>query len=342
MFSNREWLRESMAAFYPIRELNPIPSNSWNAIFRAESAHGALCIKVLNESTTGVAYSEDELAYVARVMNTFTAVRELTVPCPVLGYDAQLAHRIGEYWCIAYPWIEMQDSECLKEDSSQTLPTIVRAAQTLARIHENSPRACSLIGDRPPSHLALAYSANMWYKHLDDTWQRNEGLMRSRGLTKAGQVLLNEARSACDEFLSHANALFEKQTSDYLVLHGDYRPENMAMSMHKVALWDFDCAHRDTAETEVAYAALSFSGPRFFCGPRRWSDVEAFISAYSDASSIPLSKQLCTTALEWQMIKAMSLSFDERQLRKRLATYRSLQAELKHHRPKARRGQPLN
>ena len=330
VFSKSEWFRKSLWPFYRIRKLEPVSCNSWNAIFRADSVSGALCIKVLNECTTGISHTEDELAYINSVMNTFAKVDGLMVPCPVQGTDGQSTHRIGKYWCIAYPWIEMKNFIRLVEDAPQTQAVAVPAAYMLARIHECGRRCRIWLSERPCTQLYPAFSVQMWYEHLDEIWRKSEEHMRFRGLSRQGRAFLKEAHCACNEFLTRIHILIENHTSHYAVLHGDYRPENIAISMRRVVLWDFDLSHLDIPETEIAYAALSFSGPRFFLGPRKWNNVKAFISAYSEASKIPLSVQLCDTALEWQVVRAMSLSFDEVQLRERLDTYRNLREKLSH------------
>lgn len=330
LLDNTDWLCKELKPLYGVKSLTQIDVKSWNAIFRADTESGCICVKILNECTTGIRRHYNDLMYVASVTRAFAQYSGYVVPSPIAGNDGMEIRRVGNYWCIVYPWLDMTNMQCLQENTAQNISISRKAAQLLATLHGYGAQLSSVVGNRPITELYSAYPAIVWSNNIDKIWSKGEECMRHRGLSKTGKEILKNAKKEVASFISTSNKYFDYTEQNSIVLHGDYRPENIALSNRQSAIWDFDCTNSDAPETELAYAALSFAGPRFFNGPRQCNIVSEFIRTYKHEKVISVSEDVIRDALLWQALRMLSLSFDEEQLCTRFGTYRNLQEILQH------------
>jgi Ser/Thr protein kinase RdoA (MazF antagonist) len=323
-------LIDALAPLYNIHSLEKVETKSWNAIFRGGACGTTLCVKVINEKSSGYPRMEEDFTRAIQMATTLHSTGFTPAIPPVRGRDGRYVRRAAGYWTMVYPWIDVVAQGLHREDSFQKREVAERGAALLARLHFATISSLSKDSEVRCA-IPYAYGPHSWLLATDDLWGRVELALRDRGATSAHRALVAEARE-CGVRITQQFPFFFQSTAHHIWTHGDYRPENVFVGLEPYPadyVFDFDMAHESAREAEVAYAALSFGGPRWFCGARDWRVVRTFIGAYrAESAGWGLSTEQFQAAMLWTVVKAMSLSFKVEQLERRLLLYLDLSREL--------------
>lgn len=311
-----------------LESLVPVRPNTWNAILHGSGESGDYCIKVCNDQSDGASQASDGPLFGAQVMSVLSQAGCRNV-LPPLSWGGQVQLRCGGYWVQVFPWCPgLADGVCL-EEGPQTRAATRAAARLLAKLHS----VLRIAGPQLPAYepsAPQAYPPATWARAETQIWKVSRSQVRKRGGSAKSIRALNVARDRGRELMASDPWYFSEDRQQEIVVHGDFRPENILLrrnGSHLVV--DFDLAHRSCREDDVAYGAVCFSGHRWLMGPRNWRRCGEFIVAYERASdSVAISWQRMRVALLWCIIKSVSLSFKEEQVRGRLALLASLQEQL--------------
>jgi len=319
---------EMLGASYDINALEPLQVKAWNALFLGHGGDSNVCVKVFNEETTGVRRSRSHLRYAVKAMAGFPRLRNGHVIRPLPSPAGIYIHRCGKYWCLVFPWSDAAAHLALNDAGPQQPETISRAAHILALLHRRGRPVAAELGSRERAEVPYALSPGCWANQLDRIRKSSQQIILARGCSQEARECIEEGYALCREFVNQQQAFIAYDPRRDILVHGDFRPGNMAIIKDRFVVWDFDCTHVAGAESDVAYAALSFGGPRWFHGSRCWNCVNAFVDEYRKYVRGPFSINRCRIAIEWQVLKVMSLSFDEDQLHERLRLYRECKKQL--------------
>jgi len=316
--------------FYEIRTLDKLPGLTWNAVFKGAGPSNQYCVKVFNEQTTGVRRTLSDLSYVAYTMHALRESGFTAVLPPIVGRDGAYVHRCAGYWVLTFPWFRIQDAIVLSEERSQHIDEASMAARLLSRLHIAAKNVASLIPALRTRDLPYTLKPSSWIDCANSLWSRVEENLRSSGTAQESLSALRTAVALTNELVHEHPWFFNDLASEETLVHGDFRPENIFLKYrgHGV-VFDFDQVHVSYAETDVAYAMLSFSGPRWFVGSRDWVVAHAFLKSYeSSKEGVPFSMERLKVALPWSILKQISLSFKAGQVIGRLKLYREMQENI--------------
>jgi Ser/Thr protein kinase RdoA (MazF antagonist) len=304
---------------YGIEALQPLCGQHWNACFHARSNTGDMFVKVINVAS-GEARPLEDLDLVARVTDRLRRAGLELIPRPVRSLDGAYRVRCGESWALAQEWIESDPVDARLELGAQERTAIVQGARCLFEFHRGTAGEQEAELGKRTVRVALTPSA--WRSENDMVWQKSRSLLRQRGQNCVAERLAERAQARCRDWLASEHAMFEAE-AERVVLHGDFRPENLVWGREGVrAICDLDAMHTGPPEADVAYGALAFSGPRWLIGPRDWSARAAFHAAYDQArhsAGLPaLAPERVAAATYYVVLRALSLSFKREQFESRL------------------------
>jgi Ser/Thr protein kinase RdoA (MazF antagonist) len=318
-------LMRQLSEHYDIQTIVPIEGPFWNAAFRATGHEGPYFIKILNEQTVGTNRSLKDVELIAGTMESLHDQGCCFVPRPRRSFTGKAAVRCGPYLAMAFEWFEGQPAG-LPETGPQSLGTIFAAAPVLARLHTAGQSVAASIEGLVTRELPNAYTPAQWARHQDALWINADRRLRERGSSKETLRLVRAANARCEELIANHSSFF-REVPEATVLHGDFRPENLIVRRVGIGVVDFDLVHAGPAEVDVAYASLSFSGPRWLMGHRDLGRCEAFVNAYTSADGGgEIQIPLLITAFQYVVLKALSLSFKPEQFEGRLALHREVRA----------------
>jgi hypothetical protein len=220
---------------------------------------------------------------------------------------------------VVFPWCPELATSRNQDHGQASSPEhrqvfIAVAAPALQTLHQRGRPVARRCGDRQTS----------WPRH-DRPWQLLTQadrivaltLQKLRYLGASARVcdLVTRSRQQMEELARQEPAFFdpEQQVGRQTVLHGDLRPENTRIRGHELLrVFDFDFVRLGVPEEEVAYSALSLSGPSWFSGPRDWQVCAAFIDAYQTAAlakgNTGLEPAQLHAALRWTLLKELCLA----------------------------------
>jgi aminoglycoside phosphotransferase (APT) family kinase protein len=238
---------------------------------------------------------------------------------PIRGSDGRAIHLCGGYLTVTSAWNSSASEYQLDDRKAQSDATIREAARLLSRLHEYSVEVKTVDGS-PPRHTPHALAPWDWKHSVLDLWTESATF-----LTAARREFLN-AYSLAEALICTAPEFFQVEEAQAVLGHGDFRPANIAIAVgHRPTLFDFDLAHPDRVETEIAYAALSFSGPRWFMGSRDWTKCKLFVQEYArNAGRISIKSAQLHAAFHYVAMRALSASFKDEQVGARLQLYREI------------------
>jgi Ser/Thr protein kinase RdoA (MazF antagonist) len=316
VLADRSGLREYLDRQYAIRDLQPYGTQSWNATFYAERRLAAPCfVKVLNESTARYKRSADTYSWLLGVLASATASRTTVLVPPICNADGQWLGRYRTRKIIVYPWIEHRPEDQLIEDGTQNELDVDRGAQVLARFHRY------LDGTTPlrywPSEPPQCQTPKRWAAHLSKIFQTAcDSLTKQAEMDNAAVELLKHYENYTQCFVKANANFFESDQYECDFVHGDFRPENLLIdSSGNLHVIDYDLAHFGSLATDAVYGALSYSGMRWFTGPRNWTAFEQFIRAYHAACGAgALNIESLLVRVEWVVLRGISAAYKGEQI----------------------------
>lgn len=305
-------------------DLEPLALRSWNAHFRARGSDGLRHVKVVR-----IPGPEEDLinqfGYTAELLQRLQDLGCPYVIPPLRSVDGSFSAQAAGWLVCAFPWNEHLAKEVLSEEGCQTAPIIGRAALMLVHLHDLST-SLMLNAACPQRRSPYAYSPAEWRQHSRRLWVIAECKLRHQRASEHTLMMLRQAQRATQRLFTECPPFFQAPPS-WVVVHGDYRPENLTIGLTAESSWicDFDHAHPSCREVDAAYGALSFAGPRWFTGRRDWSACALFLREYeAGLSRGRLGLEAVSIALRYVLLKALSLSFKEEQVRDRFPLYLEL------------------
>jgi Ser/Thr protein kinase RdoA (MazF antagonist) len=314
---------KDLQKYYHLLSLTKVPVKSWNAIFRALGEDKDYCVKVINEETSGIRRTLQDLSYVAEVMHALQVAGFFHVLPPLRSRRGKYVHRCGGYWSIVYHWAPFFAQFGLSEDQVQTVQVAERAARLLSEMHCSAQGSMQRLTSPKDRDLPQAYKPSVWAAEADTLWIAAERNLCQRKSSVEAIEKLHIARELGEKLVEDNSWFFVYTPENEIVIHGDFRPENVLLGPGDFSLiFDFDFAHHSYPEVDVAHGALNFAGPRWLIGPRDWRVCSRFLRAYREVSGgIEISWERLDLTLRWSVIKALSLSFKEEQVFGRLRLY---------------------
>jgi len=321
-------LLKELKKHFSITTLTKIHTFSWNAVFYASGDKEEFCVKIINEMTSGVLRTVQDLNFTATIAIAFARLGFTSVLPPVQSKCGEYVIRCGDYWAIVFPWLPWLGQCRLTEDGPQSADAIKRAIVILANMHAKSAQVAVDVLEPPIRDLPYAYSPSVWAQRSEHLWNMAEHNLVSRCGSKECLAEIKSARTQAEKLIQE-NGWFFRDPPQRSVIHGDFKPENLITNPQKSLLYDWDVAHMSRPEVDVAHGALTFSGPRWLLGPLNWDACRFFLKTCGIFSEHLISSTECLdVALRWSVVKTLSLSFKEEQVRWRALLYRELTQKL--------------
>jgi Ser/Thr protein kinase RdoA (MazF antagonist) len=304
---------------YGLRNVRWHETKSWNAILRAEDGARRYCVKVYNTKATDAERSFDDILQVAELQIDLSKAGCLAVIAPVFSVHGSVVTKCCEFWVTVYDWEQRFVGRGDSEKSAQTNDVARAGGATLAKFHEFTRTARLDNRWRKPRVLTGALNLQEWAERSEQLWDYVDRNLREK--QAADQVLtqLKEARIESKRFLESTPFFLRSPGRDRLLIHGDFRPENVIIDDARGdRIIDFDFAHYDYLEMDIASAALHFSGSRWLSGERDWRVWMSFIDGYESAvgKHFVNTKRLLESTIA-VILKSLSLSFKADQIEKR-------------------------
>lgn len=287
-----------------------VPAECWNGVFQVSGSGGAYCLKVMNEATSVMEWSSDDLDYVGAVVHGLTAAGVCGLIPPFRFPDGSYSTRAAGYRVVVFPWREAiariraaasHDSRAMAAMGGRMLHEVHQGGLSVAREHGERP-------SRWPRHL----SAGRFLERADEIWEATERKLAAQRAARETMRQLWNARHLVDRLATNGSRLFSP-AAEVTVLHGDFRPENLVFGAGRVEfVYDWDFLHTGIAEEDLAYAALYLSGPSWFSGGRDWGIVATFVRSYQERAAElrvgAVDAALLTEALKWTVAKELGMS----------------------------------
>lgn len=326
MVNKQEWFEEliskkkeimlDLSKLYPILDIGPVTTESWNGIFKVTGKKDAFCLKVINDFTTNIPRRDSDLLVMCQYLS-FLSHKNFEFHVPLIpSLAGKLINQILNYRVLVFPWIESVSQNSLSEDNAQSPETVKIGATLLARLH-NCSREYKY-NDPVERDLPHCFNPFSWKKNIDCIFQKTLENFRLRESTQDGINSLENAYSLCIDFINKEKEFFENNTDEQIMIHGDFRPENIFIETDSLKIFDFDLCHTNYPEVDVAYGALTFSGSRWFYGKRDWDLIDLFIKTYTSLSDKTIYMERFKKSLIWTILKVLSTSFKEEQLKPRI------------------------
>ncbi len=325
--NNTENIFRELSKVYPIRSLIPIETNSWNGILKAEGFSLNYCVKVINDTTTNIKRNADDLLFVCEFQK-FLSDNKFQFHIPIVpSSNGVMLHKISGYNIIVFEWVENFNLFALNEDSAQNKEIIAVCAKALANLHKYSKNYnFKYFIDRDLPHC---YNPELWGENIDRIFEFAVTNLSDRGASNKSMVSLEMIHQISLDFIKNNKTFFKRQEDQQMVIHGDYRPENLIIADNNMPkIFDFDTCHYSYPEIDVAYASLAFAGKRWFYGKRNWALMDLFIENYNIYSNYSLNMERINNSILWVVLKIILLSFKEEQIEPRLELYRDMLAFL--------------
>lgn len=318
-----EVILKDLRKFFPIVSLTKVPVKSWNVIFHGLGDESNYCVKVVNDETRGVQRTLEDLCCSADVMYGLQIAGFRRVMPPIKSQGKDYIFRCGGYWIIVFPWTPYFTNFNLSEDHAQNIQIVKKAAHLLSEMHSFTKKGLPLNNDLNKRVLPQAYKPSIWVAEADTLWASSERNILQGGSSIEAIEKLHSARKLGEEIVEKNSWFFDNKTENEIVIHGDFRPENILLGPGDFCLIiDFDVSHYNYPEVDIAYGALNFSGPRWLIGQRDWRICSSFIDSYKEVSgNINISPHYLRISLLWSIIKALSFSFKEEQVFGRMKLY---------------------
>jgi Ser/Thr protein kinase RdoA (MazF antagonist) len=326
MISKQEWLNDlinkkkelvyGLSKLYPILDIKPIKTESWNGIFKAIGENGTFCLKVINDFTSNIPRHDVDLMVMCQYLSFLSRENfEFHVPL-IPSNEGKLINQILNYRLFIFPWIENFSPSPLSENDAQSAETVQIGATLLAKLHNCSHKYKN--NGPTKRDLPHCFSPFIWRENIDRIFQKASENFLLRKSSQNGMRDLENAYNLCLEFINKEKGFFENDIDNQIMVHGDFRPENIFVGTHDLKIVDFDMCHFNYPEVDVAYGALAFSGGRWFYGRRNWDLINQFITTYTSLSNRTIYIERIKKSLVWVLLKVLSTSFKEEQLKPRI------------------------
>lgn len=327
LINKKKELVDGLSELYPILDIEPIETESWNGIFKATGSKDAFCLKVINDFTTNIPRRDSDLMVMCQLLD-FLSSKDFKFHVPLIpSFDEEKTlNRVLNYRILVYPWLEIFSQNSLSEDNAQSPEIVKTGASLLANLHNYSREYKN--HRTIERDLPHCFSPFVWKKNIDDIFDKALENFRLRKSSQSGMNDLEKAYNLCLEFINKEKGFFENNTNGQIMIHGDFRPENIIIDADYLKIIDFDICHVNYPEVDVAYGALSFSGFRWFYGKRNWDLINLFIKTYASLSNRALYTERINKSLIWVVLKSLSTSFKEEQLKPRIELLNEIKKSL--------------
>ncbi|CAM3824477.1 phosphotransferase enzyme family protein [Kibdelosporangium persicum] len=287
-----------------VSTVQPVTTSSWNALLRV----GSHCVKVMNEATVAVRWTLDELDVIGRTLAALKMRGYPYVLPPVRLHEGRYAARCAGYTVMVYPWCSDFASASATDPHSAFAD---HGPDVLCELHRVGQAILAESNGAADSSLVRRQSPARWIAQSDQLWQKSIRTTDSPDTRDR----LQKAQETSHEIARRFPGFFAPADQDATVLHGDFRPENVLVIRDEIRLvHDFDFMRPGWPEEDVAYAALYFSGPPWFAGPREWARCIRFVAAYNQAARKAgcggLRREILEPAMYWVVLRELSLSFE--------------------------------
>ena len=320
VIADRDCLRRGLQQQFAIERLAPASRQSWNAVFRGEGNGGTYFVKVLRPRMGRV---NGGAGWGAVVAEALVRAGFVEVVAPLRNREREIVTRISDYHVLVYPWCTGRSLEGRGSASS------VDAGRLLGRLHSALADLGPLTDESATAQgaevSAFAWPPWIWATNAKELWSDVRRMCTPSWETRSR---LQRAEAAGEELLESAAWFFAPDGAHQQAVHGDFGPSNtMSLRQGDLRVVDFDMCHHGRVEEDIAYAALSHSGPAWMLGPRDLGAMAAFISAYQSdrrrRGMEPIASQPLLVALRWWALKMLSLSFRPDQVAGRLSALAS-------------------
>ncbi|MGW2373249.1 phosphotransferase enzyme family protein [Kitasatospora sp. NPDC001683] len=309
-----EAIHRELPAELRVSALHPVQTASWNAVLRAEADERSYCVKVMNEATTPVEWTLEELDVTGRVLADLRARGfSRLLPALPLGEDGRYALRCAGYAVVVFPWCDDFDHPVPPHSRA------VFASSGAAVLHElhSKGRAALATARGIRSGVLRRHGPDQWAENAAWLWEQSAKALREHiGAPPEAAGMLRRAREQAAELAVHSPEFFLPTLAreDTTVVHGDFRPENVLVIGDTVhVVHDFDFLRVGRAEEDVAYAALYYSGRPWFHGRRDWQQFARFLTSYQQAARQAgrpgLRRSPLEASLYWTVVRELSMSF---------------------------------
>jgi len=327
LLNKKTQLVDELSKLYPISDIQPVETKSWNGIFKATGDHHKYCLKFVNDFTTNIPRSNSDLMFICEFMS-FLGNQNFGFFLPLIpSSNGKLLNQILEYRVFVSPWIDDFTKNSLNEDEAQSTEIVKLGARLLAKFHNCSTENKVInLTDRELPHC---YNPFLWKRNLDIIFNKAYKNFHQRRSSQDNLAELNKIYNFCQNFIQNERDFFRNDLAKQIIIHGDFRPENIiGINSEYPKIFDFDVCHVNYPEVDVAYGALAFSGSRWFYGKRNWQLIDLFVKTYNLSSQTGMNMNYFEKALIWVMLKNLSVSFKEEQLAPRIELLYDIQKNL--------------
>jgi len=221
--------------------------------------------------------------------------------------------RVSGYWVYLFSWIDDITQTTLLENAPQSPLIVHDAAAVLARLHAVGSENWDL--SLPPTSASpFSLTPQAWLRHAGELWRRARLECASRKGDEHALAVLSDGEEMASKVIAGNSSFFDASPGDRRIVHGDFRPGNLARRDGRLCVFDFDLVSRNRVAVDVAYAALSFAGVGWFSRTPDWATYDLFASAYRKQSGEQLREDELRLATIFCALRSLSTSFKPSQV----------------------------